>query len=107
MTRQPDVAITTRLDERFAILRELMRTLELGTLLGQQHVMNKMLLILRRELLGLEAPIAAADLASLSNAMTDLEHEAGHLAPTPSIFNRHVEAAIGALLPSLGTRAMP
>jgi hypothetical protein len=62
--------------------------------------MNKMLLILRREVLQLESPIAAADLASLSNAMTDLEHEAGRFAPTPSAFNRHVEAAIGALIPA-------
>ncbi len=27
----------------------------------------------------------------------ELEHEAGRFAPTPAIFNRHVEVAIGAL----------
>jgi hypothetical protein len=85
------------LEDRFSILRELMRTLDLVTLSGQEDVMNEMLLILRREVLRLESPIAAADLASLSNAMTELEHEAGQFAPTPSVFNRHVELAIGAL----------
>jgi|SRR5579863_5719421 len=105
MTGKPDVACHGRSrlltgigsERRFDILRELMRTLPLVTLSGQEHVMNKMLLILRREVLRLESPVAAADLAVLSNAMTELEHEAGRFAPAPSLFNRHVEIAIGAL----------
>ena len=82
---------------RFGMLKELMRAVDLVTLAEREQVMNKMLIILRREALGLDSPIAAADLASLSNAMTELEHEAGRVAPLPSVFNRHVEAAIGAL----------
>jgi hypothetical protein len=82
---------------RFGMLKELMRTVDLVTLAGRAHVMNKMLIILRREALRLESPIAAADLASLSNAMMELEHEVGRMAPAPSVFNRHVEIAIDAL----------
>jgi hypothetical protein len=84
-------------DERFATLEELMRSLELVTSAEREHVMNRMLIILRREALGLDAPISAADLASLSNAITELEHEAGRFAPVPRLFNRNVESAIGAL----------
>lgn len=74
-----------------------MRTLDLVTLSGQQHIMNKMLLILRGEVLRLESPVSASDLATLSKVMVELEHEAGRFVPTPSVFNRHVEVAIGAL----------
>ncbi len=59
--------------------------------------MNKMLLILRREVLGLESPVSAAELAVLSCAIAELEHEAGRFVPTPSGFNRLVEIAIAAL----------
>jgi hypothetical protein len=85
------------LEDRFGLLKELMRTVTLVTLAGREHLMNKMLSILRRETLRLESPIAASDLASLSNAMMELEHEVGRLAPMPSVFNRHVEIAIHAL----------
>jgi hypothetical protein len=97
----PEIAMTPRLgmpfEERFGLLKELMRAVDLVTLAGREHVMNKMLTILRRETLHLESPIAASDLASLSNAMMELEHEVGRLAPMPSVFNRHVEIAIDAL----------
>jgi len=63
---------------------------------GQGHAMNKILVLLRREALRLTPPVAAEDLASLSNAMTELEHEVGRSAPRPGVFNRHVEVAIGA-----------
>jgi len=97
----PEIAVTPKLgipsEERFGILKELMRALDLVTLAGREHVMNKMLLLLRGEILGLEPPVAAADVASLSDAMTELEHEACRRAPTPGVFNGHVEAAICAL----------
>ena len=79
------------------MLKELMRVVDLVTSAEREQVMSKMLIILRREALGLDSPIAAADLASLSNAMIELEHEAGHFAPAPGVFNRHVEIAVGAL----------
>jgi|1186.fasta_scaffold384185_2 hypothetical protein len=90
---RPDISF----DERFGTLKELMRVVDLVTSGEREQVMSKMLIILRREALGLDSPIAAADLASLSNAMTELEHEAGRTAPAPGVFNRHVEVAVGAL----------
>ena len=101
MARFPEIPLTPGraipLGERLGILKELMDAMDLVTLAGRAHVMDKMLIILRREVLCLEPPIAVADLASLSNAMTELEHEVGRLAPTPGVFNRNVEIAIGAL----------
>jgi hypothetical protein len=84
-------------EERLGILKELMGAVDLVTLAGRAQLMNKMLIILRREALCLESPVAVADLASLSNAMMELEHEVGRVAPVPSVFKRHVEIAIGAL----------
>jgi hypothetical protein len=86
----------TSFDERFGTLKELMRAVALVSLAGREHVMNKMLIALRREALLLDSPISTADLASLANAMTELEHEVGRSAPRPGVFNRHVEVAIGA-----------
>ena len=95
----PRACATTTMpfEERLTILKELMRALDLVTLAGREHLMNKMLLLLRGEILGLESPIAEVDVLSLSNAMTELEHEACRFAPTPGTFNGHVETAICAL----------
>jgi len=79
------------------MLKELMRVVDLVTSAEREQVMGKMLIILRREALGVDSPIGAADIASLSNAMIELEHEAGRTAPAPGVFNRHVEVAVGAL----------
>jgi hypothetical protein len=106
MSLNPDVAPVATgyghftlmpLESRIRVLKDLMRGMDLATLVGRGLAMNKMLVLLRREALRLEPPVAAEDLASLSNAMTDLEHEVGRIAPSPSIFNQHVEVAIGAL----------
>ena len=82
---------------RLSVVDELMCALELVTRAGQQHVMNKILAILRREMLLVAAPFAAADLASLLDAMAELEHEAGRRAPTAAAFNRHARVVTGVL----------
>ena len=82
---------------RLGVVDELLRALELVTQAGQEHVMNKILGILRREILRVAAPFAAADLASLLNAMAELEHEAGRIAPTAAAFNRHARVVTGVL----------
>lgn len=82
------------LEDRFGMLTDLMRTLDVVTLSGQEHVMNEMLLILRHEVLSLESPIAAADVTSLTDVMRELEHEAGQFSPMPGVFNRHVGVAM-------------
>ena len=124
MNRAPHVPLITtmskllaaaRFEERFGILRELMVALDIAPVSGRVDARNNILLVLRAESLRLESPIAAADLVSLSNAMTELEHEAGRCAPTPGLFNRTVGIAIRALRrtisvspsiqgPGLGTR---
>jgi hypothetical protein len=83
--------------QRLNVVDELMGALELVTQAGQQHVMNKILSILRREILSMASPVAAVDLASLLDAMAELEHEAGRIAPTADAFNRHARVVTGVL----------
>ena len=52
--------------ERMGVVTELMVALDLATRSGQEHLMNKVLTILRRELLDTRGPLAEPDLASLS-----------------------------------------
>jgi hypothetical protein len=84
--------------ERLGVAAELMGSLELTTRSGQGHVMNRVLAILRQEVLGAEGPLAASDVAGLMDAMSELEHEAGRIAPLPTTFNRHAHLVIDALL---------
>ncbi len=84
--------------ERLSVAAELMGSLELATRSGQGHVMNRVLAILRRAVLEAEGPVAAADVARLLDAMSELEHEAGRVAPLPTTFNRHAHLVIDALL---------
>ena len=91
----PDRALS--LAARLSVVNELMRALELVTRAGQQHVMNKILGILRREMLLVAAPVAAAELAPLLQAMAELEHEAGRIAPTAAVFNRQARVVTGLL----------
>jgi hypothetical protein len=93
----PHRHVRTPLEARFGTLNGLMRALALAGLAGQEHLMNKMLVLLRREVLRLVSPIGAPDLSRLADAMTDLEHEAGRFAARPSIFNGHVSTAIDVL----------
>jgi len=93
----PHRHVRTPLEARFGTLTGLMHALDLVGLAGQAHLMNRMLIILRREVLRLVSPIGAPDLTCLADAMTDLEHEAGRFAPRPSIFNGHVATAIDVL----------
>jgi len=84
--------------ERLSVAAELMGSLELATRSGQEHVMNKVLTILRREMLDVEGPLVAADIVRLFEAMSELEHEAGRVAPLPLAFNRQAHLVIEALL---------
>src|SRR6185437_10182192 len=73
----------------------------------QEHLMNKVLSILRREILDLRAPLFGSELARLLDAMSELEHEAGRIAPLASDFNRHAQVIIDALLRASDTSAFP
>ena len=82
------------------VVSELTGALDVATRSGQEHLMNKVLTILRREMLDAEAPVAGSDLASVLNAMADLEHEAARVSPLAKAFNRHARVVVDALLRS-------
>ncbi len=84
--------------ERLGVVSELTDALDLATRPGQEHLMNKVLAILRREILDLRAPPCESELARLLDTMSELEHEACRIAPLPSDFNRHARVVIEALL---------
>ncbi len=92
--------------ERMGVAAELTGSLESATRSGQEHLMNKVLTILRREMLEVEGPLVGADLAGISDAMSELEHEAGRSAPLPIAFNRQALLVIAALLRG-GSAALP
>ncbi|HXJ23496.1 MAG TPA: hypothetical protein VMT03_24995 [Polyangia bacterium] len=77
---------------------ELTGSLESATRSGQEHLMDKVLAILRREILEVQGPFVGADLACLLEAMSELEHEAGRVAPMPVAFNRQAHLVIAALM---------
>jgi len=87
----------TPLEKRLRIVADLVSGMDRVTLMGREHAMNHVLVLLRREALRLEPPVAAEDVASLSNAMTELEHEVGRIAPSPSTFNQHAQIAMVAI----------
>jgi hypothetical protein len=93
--------------ERLGVVTELTQALNLATRPGQEHLMNKVLAILRGEILEMRAPFDAAELASLLDAMSELEHEAGRIAPLPNTFNRHAQTVVDALRRTFDTSVFP
>ena len=86
------------LAERMGVVTELTEALNLATRPGQEHLMHKVVGILRGEILEVKAPLGGADLACLLDAMSELEHEAGRISPLPNVFNRQVRVVVDALL---------
>jgi hypothetical protein len=89
--------------ERLGIVTELTVALDLATRSGQTDLMNKVLALLRREMLEVKGPLAGADLACLLDAMSELEHEVGRISPLPNAFNQHARVVIDALLRTSNT----
>jgi hypothetical protein len=86
------------LAERMGVVTELTEALSLATRPGQEHLMNKVVGILRGEILDVKAPVGEADLACLLDAMSELEHEAGRISPLPNAFDRQARVVVDALL---------
>ncbi len=84
--------------ERMGVVTELTVALDLATRSGQEHLMNKVLTILRSEVRDVQGPVAGSDQASVLTAMADLEHEAGRISPLANAFNRYAQVIIDALL---------
>jgi len=86
------------LTERLDVVAELTQALDLATQPGQQHLMDKVVGILRGEILEIDVPLGPADLECLLDAMSGLEHEAGRIVPVTNVFNRQAHVVIDALL---------
>ncbi len=97
-TAIPAADRTLPFTERMGVVTDLTVALDLATRSGQGHLMNKVLAILRREVLDVGSPVAGADVATVSNALADLEHEAARVSPLAKAFNRHAQVIIDALL---------
>jgi hypothetical protein len=93
------------LAERLGLVSELTQALDLATRSGQEHLMNKVLAILRGELLEVQAPLGGTDLVCLLDAMSELEHEAGRMSPVPNAFNRLARVVIEVLLRASASRS--
>ena len=83
--------------ERLGVVRELIGTLDIVTRDGQTHVMHRVLAILRGEILQADLPLTAPEAVAATDALAELEHEAGRIAPAPRAFNRHAEIVVGIL----------
>lgn len=86
--------------ERLEVIRELMSALDLATRSGQGHVMRKMLGILRAEILGVGLRLTDGQLGVVMNTLTELEHEAGRVAPLPAAFNDNARVVVDVLVRS-------
>ena len=79
------------------VTRELMGALEDATRPGQEHLMRKVLEILRQEVLRPGLRLGEADLAVVTLALAELEHEVARPAPDLAGFNRRAQTVMDAL----------
>lgn len=77
-----------------AIARELLDTLKDATRGGQNHVMQRVLRILHREILRPSLRLTEQQLGIVMTAVTDLEHEAVRMAPDTAIFAERAEIVV-------------
>jgi hypothetical protein len=85
------------LPARLGVIRELMDSLDVVTRSGQDHVMQKLVRILRGEMLREELSLSSLQLGTAMDALTDLEHEAGRVTPMPTVFNGSARVLVGLL----------
>jgi hypothetical protein len=92
------------LPDRLGVIRELMDSLDFVTRSGQDHVMQKLVRILRGEMLREELSLSNLQLGTAMNALTDLEHEAGRVTPMPNVFNGSARVLVGLLTQASSVR---
>ena len=85
------------LPDRLGVIRELMDSLDVVTRSGRDHVMQKVVRILRGEMLREELSLSGQELGAAMNAMTELEHEAGRVTPMPDLFSDNARVLVGLL----------
>jgi hypothetical protein len=88
--------------ERVAVIRELMGTFDVVTRSGQDHVMRKVLRILRTEVLSVGLSLTDGQLGVVMSSLNDLEHEAGRVVPRPAAFNDNASVVVDVLVKARG-----
>jgi hypothetical protein len=93
--RPTDLALT--FPRRLEVIRELLGTLGEATRAGQDHLMHKLVTMLRGEVLEADLPLTGLEVVAVSDALTKLEHEAGRIAPTLVVFDDEARIVIAVL----------
>jgi hypothetical protein len=83
--------------ERLNIIGELMDALALVTMGGRVHVMQKVLKILRAEVLLPGLPLTDAQFNLVKDALNVAARETARIAPLPSIFAEHIRTVVDAV----------
>lgn len=89
-----DVVTTAR---RLDAVREILRALETATAAGQQHLMMKVLGLLRREAPASDHWMDDVTWNKIAAGLEALAHEANRLAPDADAFKRHATIVADAL----------
>jgi hypothetical protein len=87
---EPSVSFLDRLEA----IRQLMASLDLVTRSGQNHVMHKVLILLRREFLRAGLSLTDPRRIAAMRALKELEYEAGRIAPGLVSFNGHARVVV-------------
>jgi hypothetical protein len=82
---------------RLNIIVELMDALSLVTMGGRVHVMQKVLKILRAEVLLPSLLLTNAQFNSVKDSLNVAERETARIAPLPSVFAEHVRTVVDAV----------
>jgi hypothetical protein len=90
--------------ERLNIIGELMDALALVTMGGRVHVMQKVLKILRAEVLLPSLPLTDAQFNFVKEALKAAERETARIAPLPSVFADRVRTVVDAVRGAWSTR---
>ena len=82
---------------RLDAVREILRALDTATPAGQQHLMMKVLGLLRREAPAHDHWVGDQAWSKIAAALDELAREASRLAPDSGAFTRHATAVADAL----------
>lgn len=79
---------------RLELLRGMLTRLVDATPAGQHYLMAKVIPLLRREALEPNARFQPNHRALIMRSLDDLEHEAGRVAPDPTVFDRKAQLLV-------------
>ena len=86
-------------ERRLDVVREILRGLETATVAGQQHLMTKVLGLLRREAPARDVWVGDQQWNKIAAALDALAREASRLAPNADVFARQAAFIADALDP--------